>query len=92
MFEPGDIVAVKIDDEGNIDAKSVGMIAKILPANEWDEAATIRVSYRKPYNYNSWGVHAPKNLVKLTPHMIYHLWGLEDKWKYHENIIKKGNI
>lgn len=92
MFEIGDVVAIKIDNEGNIDAKSVGTISQILPAHERDSMKTITVVYKKPYNYNPWGVYAPKDIVKLTPRLVYHLWMLEDKWKYHENIVKKGNI
>jgi hypothetical protein len=88
MFKEGDIVAVKIENSNDIDAKSVGQVAKILPPSSYPDMRTVMVYHRRPYLYNMTGTYSPKNLVKLDIQLLYKLWCLESAWPKYENKVK----
>lgn len=87
MFEVGDIVAVKFEQDF-IDAKSVGQVAKVLPPSSYPEMRTVTVQHRRPYLYYQTGTYAPRDLVKLDAKLLYKLWCLESVWPNYENKAK----
>jgi hypothetical protein len=85
-IEVGDIVCAKTES-GDIDVKTLGIVAKKLDKSIYDDMRVIKVDFLYPKKVTSFfpGIYAPKELIKLNTKQLYHIMKCDSLFRVYAN-------